>query len=385
MNLKNVKVSLLAVVVALFLCFSACACVFVNRVRTAVADEETVQTRVVGYLPTWSYGGYKDIDFTALTHVNIAFCNVDAGGNFSSGIPDHDMNAIVEKAHANNVKVMAAIGGGGGCDAYPDLISTEAERTSLNEKIIAYCEEYDLDGVDLDIELDSSNAIWKNYGAWVVELRSICDERDWQLSTATAQWVAYGVSGQTFALFDFLNVMAYDNDYNGSGSHASYEFAVECLDYFHNTKNVPKDKLVLGVPFYGRGYKADGSLDWNSYMSFEELIVADVANFELDNYNGVAYTGAVTMRKKCDLARDYGGIMIWEITLDADGEYSLLAVIKEEMLTVESRQPANSDKPASGEEKDNTLWIVLSVVSAAAVIAVAVTVVMVKRRGSHGN
>ena len=27
---------------------------------------------IVGYLPDWSYGYYKDMDFTDLTHINIA-------------------------------------------------------------------------------------------------------------------------------------------------------------------------------------------------------------------------------------------------------------------------------------------------------------------------
>ena len=33
-----------------------------------------------------------------------------------------------------------------------------------------------------------------------------------EMSTATAQWVAKKVTPETFALFDFVNVMAYDND-----------------------------------------------------------------------------------------------------------------------------------------------------------------------------
>ena len=42
-----------------------------------------------------------------------------------------------------------------------------------------------------------------------------------EMSTATAQWVARKVTPETFALFDFVNVMAYDND-EDAHSHASY-------------------------------------------------------------------------------------------------------------------------------------------------------------------
>ncbi len=306
-------------------------------------DTEVQHTsRVVGYLPDWSYQAYGNLDFTALTHLNIAFCNPDAEGNLSCYIPDSEMQNIVNKAHASDVKVMAALGGGGGCDGYLPLLDTPEEMTSFNEKIMTYCETYDLDGIDLDIELGSSHEIWNYYADWVESLRVLCDERGYALSTATAQWVAVNVTPETFALFDFVNVMAYDNDADES-SHADMEFAQTSLQYFNVQKKIPKDGLVLGVPFYGRGYTADGALDWNSYVSFSELIALDTGNYDADLYNGIAYNGASTMREKCALAKEYGGIMIWELSQDAAGEYSLLALIKEEMTVLEDLGDVNAD------------------------------------------
>ena len=187
-----------------------------------------------------------------------------------------------------------------------------------------------MDGIDLDIELDSSHRIWNYYGEWVTSLRTLCDERDYELSTATAQWVSVKVSAETYSQFTFVNVMAYDDDSDKS-SHASYNFAVQALDYFHIQRNIDEKKLVLGVPFYGRGYDSRGNLNWNSYQSFAALVAAAPANYYADVYRDVAYNGAETIREKCQLAKDYGGIMIWEVTLDAAGEYSLLTVIKDEM------------------------------------------------------
>lgn len=370
-------------------CFIACISLFGNingtQFYAAHADEAAPQTemRVVGYLPTWSYQAYKNIDFSALTHVNISFCNVGSNGEISSGIPDGEMNAIVEKAHENNVKIMAALGGGGYGDPYRDLISSTAKINSLNEKIIAFCEKYDLDGIDLDIELDSSDRIWNDYGEWVSALRIICDERGWLLSTATAQWVAGNTTPETFALFDYVNVMAYDNSSRSESSHASYEFSVECLNYFHSQKSVPKEKLVLGVPFYGRGYDSSGNLDWDSYLSFAELVNANAANYNLDVYNGVAYNGATTMRKKCELAKDYGGIMIWEITLDAEGEYSLLSLIKEELLPAIQEPNAQTGDGQTGNQDiiEPIVVTVLVVVSVILVSGLAVILVKRKRKG----
>ncbi len=299
-------------------------------------------SRVVGYLPDWSYQSYGTMDFSALTHLNIAFCNPDSQGKLSCYIPDYEMNNIVTKAHNADVKVMAALGGGGGCDGYLQHLDTPEEMAAFNQNIMAYCEAYDLDGIDLDIELGSSHEIWNYYGDWVSSLRVLCDERGYELSTATAQWVAVNVSPETFQLFDFVNVMAYDNDIDDS-SHADMEFAKSSLQYFAVQKKIDKSRLVLGVPFYGRGYTADGALDWNSYVPFSQLIAGDTANYDRDVYNGVAYNGAPTIREKSRLSKEYGGIMIWELTQDAKGEYSLLAVIKDELTESMVTGDVNSD------------------------------------------
>ena len=305
-------------------------------------NEVQHESRVVGYLPDWSYQAYGNLDFTALTHLNIAFCNPDSAGNLSCWIPDGEMLNIVNKAHSSDVKVLAALGGGGGCDGYLSLIDTPEEMADFNEKIMTYCETYNLDGIDLDIELGYSHEIWKYYADWVSSLRVLCDERGYEMSTATAQWVAVNVTHETFSLFDFVNVMAYDNDAD-ERSHADMEFAQSSLQYFNVQKKIPRDKLVLGVPFYGRGYTADGALDWNSYVAFSELIAMDAANYDSDLYDGIAYNGASTMREKCTLAKGYGGIMIWELSQDAAGEHSLLSLIKDEMTITAIRGDVNAD------------------------------------------
>lgn len=103
------------------------------------------------------------------------------------------------------------------------------------------------------------------------------------------------------------------------------------MNYFAQEKQVSPEKLVLGIPFYGRGYTADGQLDRSYYKTFADLIAADPANYDRDLYNGVAYNGASTVRAKCNYAKQYGGLMIWQLAQDAFSEYSLLAVIKNEM------------------------------------------------------
>lgn len=284
--------------------------------------------RIVGYLPDWSYKAYMDTDFSMLTHINIAFCNPNENGTLFCYIPDDEMKNIVSTAHRNNVEVFAALGGAGGCDKYLQYIDSSEKMKAFSENIIDYCRKYGLDGIDLDIELSGNHLIWNYYDSWCRELRTLCDNNDMKMSTATAQWASVKISPETFKLFDFVNVMAYDNDLDKE-SHASYEYAKICLNYFSSEKKIPDEKLVLGVPFYGRGYLSDGSLDWNSYVPFSEIIYKDSSYYDADIFDGAAYNGASTIAKKSELAKEYGGIMLWELSQDAKGDFSLLKVIND--------------------------------------------------------
>ena len=310
----------------------------------AYASVDLESPRVIGYLPDWNYQGYKDLNMSYLTTINIAFCNPDSNGKLSCDIPDKELKHIVSTAHENGAEVFAALGGAGSCEVYLQHIDTPDEIAEFDKEIIEYCEKYELDGIDLDIELGSYHQIWSYYSDWCSDLRIRCDDHSLKMSTATAHWVAEKVTPETFALFDFINVMAYDND-EDEKSHSTYEYAEECLSYFSNVKKIPSEKLVLGVPFYGRGYNSQGKLDWNSYESFASLVKKDETNYNHDYYNGIAYNGSETIAKKAELGKKYGGIMIWELTQDAKGDKSLLNVIHKTIGT--------TDLPLIGDVNDD--------------------------------
>ena len=292
-------------------------------------ETEAALRRVVGYLPDWSYQYYTKIDYSALTHLDIAFCNPDENSNISCNIPDDVLQEIINTAHWYNVKVMPTVATTVGTITFASLIDTPDEITRLNENLIAYCQKFGFDGVDLDIERGTQDAVWDHYGDWVSALRTECDANGLILTTATAEWTAKRITPETFALFDFVTVMAYA-DNSSSISHTTLEFGKQQMDYFAQEKQIPPEKLVLGIPFYGRGYTDNGHLDYSYYKTFAQLIAADPANYDRDVYNGIAYNGAPTVRVKCNYAKNYGGVMVWQLAQDAEGEYSLLAVIKDE-------------------------------------------------------
>ena len=314
-----------AAVLISFVLFGTVPTTFAETVRT---NDSTY--RVIGYLPDWSYQYYTKVDFSALTHLDIAFCNPDENSNISCNIPDDTLQTIINTAHQYNVKVMSSVATTVSTVTFASLIDTPEKITKLNDNLIAYCQTFGFDGIDLDVERGSTDAVWNYYGNWVSALRVECDANGLELSTATAEWTAKKISPETFACFDFVMIMAYADD-SSTVSHTTLEFGQQQMNYIAQEKQVPPEKLMLGIPFYGRGYTADGKLDRSYFKTFAELIAAEPANYDRDVYNGVAYNGASTVRVKCNYAKQYGGVMIWQLAQDAAGEYSLLTVIKDEM------------------------------------------------------
>lgn len=280
--------------------------------------EKENNMKVIGYLTTWNYSCYETLDWSALTHINLAFINSDANGNFINPIGnDEKLKDIIDTAHKNGVKVLISLGGWGGSVNYPSLISTDEGIKSLNENLLDFVKEFGLDGIDIDIEGDVDKMMWTRYDAWIGALRSLCDENGLLLTTACAKWYADNISDYALSLFDFVNVMIYDD--TTEDNHASMKQALTQLDYFES-RGIEKKDLLVGVPFYGRAKDS-------SYMSYKDIISKDPSYFEKDQYDKFSYNGKNMMIKKCELSKAYGGIMIWELGEDAPAPYSLLDVI----------------------------------------------------------
>ena len=119
---------------------------------------------------------------------------------------------------------------------------------------------------------------------------------------------------------DRIQLMAYDMP----GPHSTFEASTKRLDDLI-AAGVPKHKLVLGVPFYGRGVT-----DRNRTLPYREIILRYKLKPDQDEADGLAFNGPVTMRRKADLVlqRAIGGIMVWELTQDAPAKDSLLEVLR---------------------------------------------------------
>lgn len=299
-----------------------------------VSDEDF---KVVGYFASWQPGETDKIQYDVITHVIYSFAIPKEDGTLRPLDNPETAKQIVKDAHTAGSKALLAVGGWSYNDVpleatFMAATATAEKREKFIDEIVALCEAYDFDGIDIDWEhprVDGSSS--QQYEDFMVALADKLHAKDKVLTSAvisgaTADGNVYydaaAHSDKVLEAVDWIHIMAYDG---GNGDrHSTYEFAVDSAEYWHVTRGLPAEKVVLGVPFYGRP----------SWAAYEDLLAADPNAYKNDTtmFNGmeVWYNGIPTIQKKTQYALDHlGGVMIWELSQDTTGDKSLQTAIGE--------------------------------------------------------
>lgn len=291
--------------------------------------------RVVAYVPNWIDLNKlsSKIPYDRLTHINVAFENpINDEGELSF----HSQNELlIRAAHEHGVKVLVSIGGGSAANdkllkpRYQKLLSAD-QREAFAERLVQYVQDHEFDGIDIDLE---GPAIDDDYGPFIEALATRIKPTKKLLTAALSK--GYGgknVPASALNQFDFINIMAYDGagpwNPNDAGQHSSLDFAKDNTEYWLD-RGLDRSRAVLGVPFYGYGFGADFT---RSGMSYKAIVKKFPGSENVDQTgNTIWYNGMPTMRAKTRYALDekLGGIMIWSLNQDVDGDNSLLGVIAE--------------------------------------------------------
>jgi len=287
-----------------------------NTVPTPAPD---TNFRVIAYV--YGYPLMKLIPYSQLTHINYAFVLPNADGSLQTISNGWKLKELVNFAHENGVKVLVSVGGWGWDDEFESLAADATSRARFVDALDQFAEEYALDGIDIDWEYPGpGEASAQSFVTLMTELKARFQPQGKLLTTAVVALGSHGedILPEVFEIVDFMNIMAYDGD---GQNHSSYEYAVQALDFWSG-RGLPKEKMVLGVPFYGRPSEA----------TYRELVENDpqAARMDSSNYLGmmVYYNGIPTIQAKTQLALQRGsGIMIWELSQDTMDGTSLLNAI----------------------------------------------------------
>lgn len=294
-------------------------------------------------------GNPTNVDAQLLDAVIYAFVEINPDGTLFVPTPRFLNQLINLKAEKPSLKVMAAIGGWG-TEGFSDAALTPTSRYNFAREVNRLINEYGLDGIDIDWEYPGSSAAGiksrpqdrENFTLLLTAIRDVIGDDKW-LSVAGTGDMAYINSSAEIdkiaPIIDYFNLMSYDFTAGETGAagkrhHANlYESDLSLPGYsvdimVRNLKNagMPTEKILLGVPFYGR-------LGATITRSYDELrknyINKDGYEFRFDRTaqvpylvrNGdfeMSYENALSIFLKAQyvLRNCLGGIFSWTSTYD---------------------------------------------------------------------
>lgn len=349
----------------------------------------------------------EEIDVSQLTHINYAFADL-CWKKFGSGPAEcqneelplqadyvYDGEVIIGDAEfdlrnfasfeaikeANpHLKLLVSVGGWSWSNNFSHVASTEITRRTMANSAVKFVREYGLDGLDIDWEYpveggepDNSRSPEDkvNFTLLMKTIREAFDAagsedgRYYLLTIASGQGDNFVVNAdldQSSAYLDFINIMTYD--YSGSwelfAHHNAplYHDADHPKDYAarnnasggalgHLNGGVPAHKLVLGLPFYGKGWAGcSGGGQYGTCTSIPtgtwEAGIFDVADLE-NNFVGkdgyvkhwneaskaaylwneatgtfISYNDETSMKYSASFVKslNLAGVMSWEVSGD---------------------------------------------------------------------
>jgi len=278
--------------------------------------------RIVGYLPYWESGDFDSIDYSKLTDVIYFHIWPKPDGTLdTSVINQNDLDSIRSKAHAEGVNVLIAIGGWGVSDSFPEMAQNNAIRANFVSHVVSFVIENNLDGADIDWEtpIDQNKIDYQE--VLLADLSDALYPLGKLLTVAANAEVVELKSSSAYSV-DWVNLMAYDMNW-GNAEHSTLADSISALERYQEI-GIPKEKLALGIPFYGR--------DNNGGAIKYQDIVLECNPEPTSNYCGsYFFNGIDLVNQKAHhvLNGNYFGVMIWNLGQDTYDQTSLLNSINE--------------------------------------------------------
>lgn len=239
--------------------FISCSSVKAEKRQTSAPDSKVV----VAYVTSWSEVMPEP---QYMTHINYAFGHVNETFNGVKVDNEERLRQIVAlKQQKPELKVLLSIGGWGS-GRFSEMVANDKDRRAFAKDCQRIVKEFGLDGIDIDWEYPTSSAAGissspddtKNFTLLMRDIRKAIGKKK-QLTLATVASGEYIDFPAILPYIDFVNIMSYDMA--SAPKHHSALFRSENSGNItgaeavaaHLKAGVPASRLVMGMPFYGRG------------------------------------------------------------------------------------------------------------------------------------
>lgn len=232
---------------------------------------------------TNSYYHHVESTQNTLDEISPSYFNLKDDGNLELSLAVD--TRFISEMHKKEIKVIPFLSNH--WDRAKGIMALQ-NRQNLVDQLVAAVVYYDLDGVNVDIE-NVTEVERDMYTDFVRLLRDkLPADKTLAVAVAPNPWNlkkgwqgSYDYAGLA-KHSDYLMIMAYDESYTGgpAGPVASYGFVEASIKYA--LTQVSKDKLVLGIPFYGRYWK-NGAAKGGYGLSNTDVVRL------VSNYNGTTH------------------------------------------------------------------------------------------------
>lgn len=170
--------------------------------------------------------------------------------------------SYISWAHSNGYKVWPIVSNNSMQETTSEIMNDYELRKKLINQILDYVDKYNLDGVNIDFE-NMKEDDKKLFSRFIIELTPRMKAKGKVVSVdvtapdGSPEWSLCFNRNCLGKVADYLMFMAYDQ-YGAStkaGTTAGYDWVEFNINKFINQEEVPKEKLVLGIPFYTRLWK----------------------------------------------------------------------------------------------------------------------------------
>lgn len=223
---------------------------------------QTAERVVVAYVTSWTQ---TIPDPTVMTHINYAFGHVnDSFDGVRIDNPDRLRMIVDLKKQNPKLRVLFSVGGWGS-GRFSEMAASDKNRLLFAKDCRRVVDDFGLDGIDIDWEyptqssagISSSPDDTKHFTLLMRDLRQELGNK--LLTCATIASGEYIDFRSCISYIDMVNVMSYDM--GNPPYHHSALYPSEITNWMttsaaieaHLNAGVPHEKLVMGMPLYGRG------------------------------------------------------------------------------------------------------------------------------------